>query len=242
MAWKNEAEAREQIKAMVAEYYHDFKEKKTPYQEGDRITYAARVFDEKEMCALTDATLDFWLTTGRFADQFEKEFAEHAAIADHFSYKISVHSGSDKFSVFRIVGKYTHGRFHVKTAGTSWLEAMVIIAEHCPALYREVHQFALETGFQAARKYYHVTTDLTKIPALDTLTDAQLPQLFEQDDARQLIHITYGVILSCKNEDGSFRFRDRLYEVWRTYAAEYAARLEKHIGRHLQMLYEGFEA
>lgn len=74
--WKNEAEAREQIKAMVAEYYHDFKEKKTPYQEGDRITYAARVFDEKEMCALTDATLDFWLTTGRFADQFEKEFAK----------------------------------------------------------------------------------------------------------------------------------------------------------------------
>ena len=55
--WKNEAEAREQIKAMVAEYYHDFKEKKTAYQEGDRITYAARVFDEKEMCALTDATL-----------------------------------------------------------------------------------------------------------------------------------------------------------------------------------------
>ena len=55
MAWKNEAEAREQIKAMVAEYYHDFKEKKTPYQEGDRITYAARVFDEKEMCSLTDA-------------------------------------------------------------------------------------------------------------------------------------------------------------------------------------------
>ena len=68
--WKNEAEAREQIKALVAEYYHDFKEKKTPFQEGDRVTYAARVFDEKEMCALTDATLDFWLTTGRFADEF----------------------------------------------------------------------------------------------------------------------------------------------------------------------------
>lgn len=52
-------------------YTPTFKEKKTPYQEGDRITYAARVFDEKEMCALTDATLDFWLTTGRFADQFK---------------------------------------------------------------------------------------------------------------------------------------------------------------------------
>ena len=66
--WKNEAEAREQIKAMVAQYYHDFKEKKEPFKPGDRITYASRVFDEKEMCALTDATLDFWLTTGRFSD------------------------------------------------------------------------------------------------------------------------------------------------------------------------------
>ena len=74
--WKNEAEAREQIKALVADYYHDFKEKKEPYKDGDRITYAARVFDEKEMQALTDATLDFWLTTGRFAEQFEKQFAE----------------------------------------------------------------------------------------------------------------------------------------------------------------------
>lgn len=74
--WKSEAEAREQIKALVADYYHDFKEKKEPFKEGDRISYASRVFDEKEMQALTDATLDFWLTTGRFADQFEKEFAE----------------------------------------------------------------------------------------------------------------------------------------------------------------------
>lgn len=73
--WHSEEEARAQIKALVADYYHDFKEKKASFQEGDRITYAARVFDEKEMCALTDATLDFWLTTGRFSERFEKEFA-----------------------------------------------------------------------------------------------------------------------------------------------------------------------
>ena len=73
--WKNDAEAREQIKALVAEYYHAFKEKKISFQEGDRISYASRVFDEKEMQALTDAMLDFWLTTGRFSDQFEEEFA-----------------------------------------------------------------------------------------------------------------------------------------------------------------------
>ena len=54
--WSNEAEAREQIKALVAEYYHDFKEKKADFKPGDRVTYASRVFDEKEMCALTDAT------------------------------------------------------------------------------------------------------------------------------------------------------------------------------------------
>lgn len=75
-SWTNEAQAREQIKALVAEYYHEFKENKKPYREGDRINYAARVFDEKEMCALTDAMLDFWLTTGRFADEFEREFAK----------------------------------------------------------------------------------------------------------------------------------------------------------------------
>ncbi|MGN1029936.1 MAG: lipopolysaccharide biosynthesis protein RfbH, partial [Bacilli bacterium] len=60
--WQNEEQAREQIKALVADYYHEFKENKERYKDGERITYAARVFDEKEMCALTDATLDFWLT------------------------------------------------------------------------------------------------------------------------------------------------------------------------------------
>ena len=74
--WKNESEAREAIKALVTEYYHDFKEKKEPFKEGDRISYASRVFDEREMCSLTDAMLDFWLTTGRFSDEFEKNFAE----------------------------------------------------------------------------------------------------------------------------------------------------------------------
>lgn len=88
--WSNELEAREQIKDMVKQYYHDFKEKKEKYVPGDRITYAARVFDEKEMCALTDATLDFWLTTGRFADKFEKEFAKWIGV----KYAHLVNSGS----------------------------------------------------------------------------------------------------------------------------------------------------
>ena len=74
--WTNEAEARDQIKNIVAQYYHDFKEQKEPFKEGDRINYSGRIYDEKEMLALTDAMLDFWLTTGRFADEFEKRFAD----------------------------------------------------------------------------------------------------------------------------------------------------------------------
>ncbi|MDP3448293.1 MAG: lipopolysaccharide biosynthesis protein RfbH [Eubacteriales bacterium] len=74
--WLNEAEAREQIKALVEQYYHDFLEHRFPYQKGGRISYGGRVFNARELCALTDATLDFWLTTGRFSDRFEQSFAE----------------------------------------------------------------------------------------------------------------------------------------------------------------------
>lgn len=74
--WKNELEARQKIKELVVAYYHDFKESKSDFKPGNRINYASRVFDEKEMCSLTDAMLDFWLITGRFAEQFEKNFAQ----------------------------------------------------------------------------------------------------------------------------------------------------------------------
>lgn len=171
---------------------------------------------------------------------FEKEFKIHAAIADYFGYKLSIHSGSDKFSVFHAIGKYTNGHFHLKTAGTNWLEAMKVIAKHEPALYREIHQYALDSAFEKASKYYHVTTNLNNIPPLDTLSDAQLPELFDNNDARQLIHITYGLILNEKNPDGSDRFCSRLYRAWRIYAEEYASNLEKHIGKHLEILYSGF--
>ena len=66
--WRNETEARNEIKDLVTKYYYEFKEKNEDFKPGDRVSYASRVFDEKEMCALTDAMLDFWLTTGRFSD------------------------------------------------------------------------------------------------------------------------------------------------------------------------------
>ena len=90
--WSSEAEAREQIKALVAEYYHSFKEPqdKKEFRPGDRIGYGGRVYDEKEMMALTDAALDFWLTTGHFCSEFEKAFAAWIGV----KYVHLVNSGS----------------------------------------------------------------------------------------------------------------------------------------------------
>jgi hypothetical protein len=167
--------------------------------------------------------------------QFEKEIKIHAVIARHFKYKLSIHSGSDKFSVFPAIGRECRGVFHVKTAGTNWLEAMRVIARTEPALYREVHRYALE-AFDEASKYYHVTTNLAKIPDPASLSDADLPSLFENNDSRQLIHITYGLILGKKNPDGSFAFRDRLYQNWRRHEDAYIRVLGQHIGKHLDLL------
>lgn len=90
MKWNNEEQARNEIKKLVGEYYHQFKENKKNFEPGDRVTYASRVYDEKEMQSLTDAVLDFWLTTGRFADEFEKKFAEWIGV----KYAHIVNSGS----------------------------------------------------------------------------------------------------------------------------------------------------
>jgi hypothetical protein len=167
--------------------------------------------------------------------QFEKEIKIHSVIARHFKYKLSIHSGSDKFAVFPFIGKATKQVFHIKTAGTNWLEAMRVVALHDPVLYRELHKFALSV-FDEAGKYYHVSAEIKKIPNVDKLSDKELPELFNQNDSRQLIHITYGLILSKKNSDGSFVYKDRLYKFWAYHAEEYAQALVKHIGKHLTLL------
>jgi hypothetical protein len=197
---------------------------------------------------LTDAGVSFATIAPRFCGefqkgidyigdlaQFDKEITIHAVIARHFGYKLSIHSGSDKFSVFPGIGRETRGIFHVKTAGTNWLEAMRVVAAVDPVLYREVHTYAL-SAFDEAAKYYHVTTDLNKIPALDTLKDEELPGLFNNNDARQLIHITYGLILNKKNPGGSYAFKDRLYKLWKEREDVYTEALVKHIGKHLDLL------
>jgi hypothetical protein len=169
-------------------------------------------------------------------DKFTSQFTEHVLIARKCGgYKISVHSGSDKFSIFPVVGQKTDRFFHVKTAGTSWLEAVRIIARHDPGLYREMHEFALK-HFKEDRKSYHVHTNLNAIQPLALLQDKDLELLLDKNDSRQLMHITYGSILSSKNDDGSYKFRDRVYRVLSMHEEDHYRVLERHIGRHIKLL------
>lgn len=167
--------------------------------------------------------------------QFERELASHAAIAVHFEYKLSIHSGSDKFSVFPLIGQYTNGLFHIKTAGTNWLEAVRVVAKVKPSLYRRMHQFALD-HFTEATAYYHVTTDIDAIVPLSEVADADLPNYMEENNARQLLHITYGLLLQAKNADGSKQFADEFFRTMAEQEDVFAEGLRHHIGRHLELL------
>lgn len=77
---ETELEDRKEIMALVAKYYQRYYAPKKNYKVGDKISYAARVYDEKEMCSLVDSALDFWLTAGKYCDRFEKEFAEFLGV------------------------------------------------------------------------------------------------------------------------------------------------------------------
>lgn len=87
---RTEAQARQEILAMVEEYYHKFHIGKTSYQEGERISYASRIYDQQEMRNLVDSSLEFWLTSGRYTEQFEKGLAEYIGVR----YCSLVNSGS----------------------------------------------------------------------------------------------------------------------------------------------------
>ena len=86
---KTEKEAREDILGLVKEYCDKYHSKK-PYEEGDRISYASRVYDSAEMVNLVDSSLEFWLTSGRYTNEFEKKFAEYLGVR----YCSLVNSGS----------------------------------------------------------------------------------------------------------------------------------------------------
>lgn len=162
-------------------------------------------------------------------DAFESQLKQHAAIADYFGYKLSIHSGSDKFSVFPMIGRYTGGRLHLKTSGTSWLEAVGTIAEKNSELYRRMHETALK-HFEESKSFYHVTGDPAKVEHPSVKEDKSLIDYLKDDNSRQLLHITYGFVL------GDTSLKEELYRTLKENEEHYYQRLISHIGRHMKLV------
>ncbi len=159
-------------------------------------------------------------------DALRADLAGHAAISRALGpYKLSLHSGSDKFSVYPIINQAARGLVHLKTAGTSYLEGLRVLAQLEPALFREILALACER-YEHDRATYHVSAQLGRIPALADLADAQLPNLLEDLDARQVLHVTFGSTLA--------RFGPALHAALRTHADAYSDVLEHHFYRHLE--------
>ncbi len=76
----SEEEAKKQILSAVSEYCDTFHNQKKEFKKGDRIAYASRVYDHEEMVNLVDSALEFWLTAGRYTDEFERAFADYLGI------------------------------------------------------------------------------------------------------------------------------------------------------------------
>lgn len=167
-------------------------------------------------------------------NRFAEDFIIHQKIADLFGYKLSVHSGSDKFSVFSTVGRVTKGKVHLKTAGTNWLEALAVLADCDPDLYRKAHIFALVHRHEA-EKYYHVSTDANTIPDISLQSDTYLPEYLKLPAARQTMHIAYGLLLA------EPWFREPFFDVLCRREEDYYNRLTAHIGKHLSLVTSGIE-
>lgn len=158
-------------------------------------------------------------------DVFQTEFAKHAAIARVLGpYKLSIHSGSDKFSIYPLMAAETRRMAHLKTAGTSYLEALRAIAGVDPALFCEILSLAIER-YDEDRATYHVSADAGKVPAPETLADDELAGVLDLFDGREVLHVTFGSVLDMYGA----RLRSVLDE---NEGAHYAA-LEAHFVRHL---------
>lgn len=159
-------------------------------------------------------------------DELRRDLDGHAAIARALGpYKLSLHSGSDKFSVYPVIVEAAHGQVHLKTAGTSYLEALRVLSHVDTALFREILDFGRDR-YNEDRASYHVSADVAKVPAAATLSDAQLPALLEDFDAREVLHVTFGSALA--------QFGDRLMAALSANEEAYYETLERHFYRHLK--------
>lgn len=176
----------------------------------------------------------------------EASLADHAAIARQLGpYKLSLHSGSDKLSMYTPFARATKGLFHVKTAGTSYLEALRVVAKHEPAEFRRVIDFSRDR-YNTDKATYHVSGKVENEPApADVADDHKLEQIYLEcwadvpqgkgftNQGRQILHCTFGSVLT------DAEFGPLVKGVLDAHPDTYTQVLADHFGRHLKALQAG---
>ena len=158
--------------------------------------------------------------------EFEKSFEQHISVAQALGpYKLSIHSGSDKFSIYPITARLAGELIHLKTAGTSYLEALRTVAEFNPDLFREIVNYAIDR-YPSDRASYHVSAEISQMPAIKTLSDRELPDLLENFHAREVLHVTFGSVINHPH------LRAPFFETLRLHEEAYSKTLETHFDKH----------
>jgi hypothetical protein len=176
----------------------------------------------------------------------ERSLNDHAAIAEMLGpYKLSLHSGSDKLSMYPAFARATKGRFHVKTAGTSYLEALRVVARHDETLFRRIVEFA-RTRYDTDKATYHVSATLDSAPPPSDVRsvqelERQYLELWSEvpvgrgftAPGRQILHCTFGSVLTHPELGPAVR------RVLEQHPETYAEVLADHFARHLEGLRAG---
>jgi tagaturonate epimerase len=170
---------------------------------------------------------------------FDKSLSDHAAIARMIGpYKLSLHSGSDKLSIYTSFARITRGQFHVKTAGTSYLEALRVVARTDDALFRRIIEFAL-SRYETDKATYHVSATLKDGPKPTGLDAWKLEEIYIGDWSqvppgagftglgRQILHCTFGSVLT--HPELKAEVRQNLEANQKLYDEVLADHFEKHL-------------
>ena len=160
----------------------------------------------------------------------------HFAIAQSLGpYKLSIHTGSDKFGIYSLANQLCNGVFHLKTSGTSYLEALSISAQFAPEIFRDIYQISLDSYAQS-RFSYQVSANINDAPLAKNLSDSTLKELLSLESSRQILHVGYGDVLTLRDKSGNYVLRDALQLCLIEHKEDYDKALELHIGRHLSLL------
>ncbi len=175
----------------------------------------------------------------------EASLTDHAAVAEALGpYKLSLHSGSDKVSMYGILARTTKGRFHVKTAGTSYLEALRVVARHDSAAFREIIDFSRQR-YETDKATYHVSATLADAPLTSDADDETLEREYLEiwkdvpvgkgftKPGRQILHCTFGSVLTDE------KYGKIVHDCLRSHPDTYIEVLDDHFGRHLDALRSG---